>query len=233
MYRGYTASNSEQQFQYYVAPLHPDIVVFLPSETGVALDNLARKAKMLSDVRPRPSWLAQHSVFWGKVEKNIELIKLQRAAHQTKGKLQFADAELVPDLERGVSDFVATAKRAAPLVAGHAQRSAAQDQQPAEQVRAANTALFFLPYMSIEGLLRASAVHQRVVRAASEKLGAMLIDVVDRIPADATHFVDSAHFTSNGSAIMARHVSQALLNAPAMRTVIREHCSDTRMMSPQ
>ena len=223
---GSNAEKSERQFRFYVAPLQPDVVVFLPTEFSAALDNLALKQHLLAGAPEPPSWLVRHSVFWSGVKKNIEIIRLQRGARQERGKLQFADAELVPDMERGISAYVATAGRTAPVVAVVAlDGRLRKDQTSDEQVRAANTALFYRPYVSISGFLRAAEIHRGVVRAVSEKLGAVLIDVGDKVPGDARHYMDSLHFTSNGSAIMAHHVSQSLLQAPAILALVREHCS--------
>jgi hypothetical protein len=202
-------------------------VIVLAGDVNADADDLAQRSGVHNGVHYTPSWLAQHSLLWSKVEKNIEVIKRQRAAHLEAGKLQFDPRTLSRDFEVRLEKLVTTAQgdegRLVVLLAGVGQLRV--DQTPAEQVRAANTALFYMPYMSIQSLIRAREEYNRVIRSVAARTGALFVDPSPSIPGDRVHFSDTSHFQSPGSRIMGEVVSRALLAAPAFRALIERACA--------
>jgi hypothetical protein len=77
-----------------------------------------------------------------------------------------------------------------------------------------------MPYLSIEGILDAYDVYNRVIRRVAERRGAVLIETSDAIPPDSTHYADSVHFTDAGSRSMAERVSSALLSSRSFERVL-------------
>ena len=63
------------------------------------------------------------------------------------------------------------------------------------------------------GKLRHCAAYSDAIRRVATDTGAVLIDDEAKIPGDATHFVDSIHFTDRGSEAMAERIFDALVAA--------------------
>ena len=209
---GSSTKHMKTHFEHHVASLDPDIVVILPGDVNADADDLAALKKSHIGLHYQPSGLAKHSILWSKIEKNLQIIRLQRAAHLSLGKLDFEPEELSRPFEKRLWELVRAVQAKAPLVAvatlsGQLRR----DQTPKDQVHAANTALFYMPYMSINGLLEAREEYNRVVREVGRSAGVLVIDGHDDIPGDMIHYVDSIHFSAAGSRLMAQRVAGALL----------------------
>lgn len=222
---GFSSEHMLSRFEHHVAPLTPDIVVILPGDINSDADDLVERKKLHTGTHYEPSLLAEYSLLWSKIEKNVHVIKLQRSAHLTQGKIRFKSRELSQPFARRLTDLVEGALTAAPVVAvatisGQLRRG----QSPREQTRAANTALFFMPYMSIPGLLNARDEYNRVIAEVAESESALVIGGHDRIPGDRVHYVDSIHFTPTGSRSMAQRVSEALLRSAEVQA-LRNRCA--------
>ena len=218
---GVPGFSSPRMFIYYLAyvsKLEPDIVVFLPTDTSVALSNLARRKHVHTGLPVQPSWLAQHSELWATIEKNVQVIKLQRAAFFPQGKLTFTSEELVaevrPALEAIATQVIQDQRLLAVATVGE-QLRAGQDRK--EQQRAAGTALYSMPYMSIPGLLKAGQYYNEVIAGVAKASDATFIAGHEQIPGTPVYYADTSHFKPAGSRLMAERVSSVLLRAPAVR----------------
>ena len=202
----------------YVSKLEPDIVVLLPTDTSVALSNLARRKHVHTGLPVQPSWFAQHSELWATIEKNVQVSKLQRAAFFPQGKLTFTYEELAaeprPALE-AIAAEVTQAQHLLAIVTVGEQLRAGQDRK--EQQRAAGTALYSMPFMSIPGLLKAGQYYNEVIAAVAKASNAILIEGHEQIPGTPVYYADTSHFKPAGSRLMAERVSGVLLRAPAVR----------------
>src|SRR6266545_4482886 len=69
---GFSSPRILTYYRAYVSKLEPDIVVLLPTDTSGALNNLARRKHVHTGLPVQPSWFAQHSELWGKLEKNVQ-----------------------------------------------------------------------------------------------------------------------------------------------------------------
>jgi lysophospholipase L1-like esterase len=215
---GFSSSRILTYYDAYVSKLEPDIVVLLPTDTSVALSNLARRQRVHPSLPLRPSWLARHSQLWASVEKNLRVIKLQRAAFFSQGKLTFNDDELAAELHPALEAIAARVtqdQRLLAIATVGQQLRAGQDRQ--EQQHAAGTALYSMPFMSIPGLLRAGQRYNEVIADVARAFDAILIQGDEQIPGTPAYYVDAWHFSPAGSRLMAERVSRVLLGAPAVR----------------
>jgi hypothetical protein len=172
----------------------------------------------------QPSWLAQHSELWATIEKNIQVIKLQRAAFLPQGKLTFTYEELAAELRPALEAIAAQVTQDQHLLAIATiseQLRAGQDRQV--QQRAADTALYFMPFMSIPGLLTARQYHNEVIADVARVSNAILIEGHEQIPGTPVYYADANHFKPAGSRLMAIRVSSGLLRAPAVRQLFAAH----------
>src|SRR5205085_4162711 len=115
---------------------------------------------------------------------------------------------------RDLTNLVDTSKRAAPLVAvvklaPHLRK----DQSPDEQVRAAQTSLYYSPFISIPDFLRLYESYNQAITQTASNTGVLLISDEYSIPGTSEYFADSAHFTDKGSHLMAQRVSRELIKS--------------------
>jgi hypothetical protein len=202
----------------YVSQLEPDIVVLLPTDTSVALSNLARRKHVHTGLPVQPSWFAQHSELWATVEKNVQVIKLQRAAFVPQGKLTFTSEELAAEVQPALEAIAAQVIQDQHLLVVATvgeQLRAGQDRK--EQQRAAGTALYSMPFMSIPGLLKAGQYYHEIIAGVAKASKAILIEGHEQIPGTPVYYADTSHFKPAGSRLMAELVSGRLLRVPAVR----------------
>ncbi|HEX2278016.1 MAG TPA: SGNH/GDSL hydrolase family protein [Candidatus Tectomicrobia bacterium] len=215
---GFSSPHMLTYYRAYVSKLEPDIVVLLPTDTSVALRNLARRKHVHTGLPMQPSWFAQYSELWAKIEKNVRMLKLQRAAFFPHGKLTFTSEELAAELRPALEAIAAQVTRDQRLLAvvtvGE-QLHPEQDRK--EQQRAASTALYAMPFMSIPGLLRARQYHNEVIADIARASNAILIEGHEQIPGTSVYYADTSHFKPAGSRLMAERVSAVLIHAPAVR----------------
>jgi hypothetical protein len=95
-----------------------------------------------------------------------------------------------------------------------------REQSAEQQLEAAESALYYMPYMSVEGLLKGYEAYNQAIREVARDTGALLVDGELEIPGDPLHFNDSVHFTDVGSAAMAGRVSAALLASERFRRLL-------------
>jgi hypothetical protein len=100
------------------------------------------------------------------------------------------------------------------------------DQTSEQQTHAAVTSLYYMPYMSINGLLEGYASYNEVVRQVAQESGALLVSDENSIPGDGRHFADSVHFSDEGSLAMAQRVARGLVESSAVRKLVAAKSSD-------
>jgi lysophospholipase L1-like esterase len=221
---GYSVINLFRNLELRVRPLQPDVIVIYEAANDLSADTyeLARRRGLVSDRQGEsPSWLSRHSFLWFLVTKNLTILYRQGHADAGTGKLTFNPRELSRGFRSRLTSLIRASQATAPVVAvstfaWRLRRSLPPD----ERRKAAVTSLYFMPYMSIEGLLEGSEEYNRVIREVAKDTGAILIDGDDRIPPDGIHYTDSVHFTDAGSRVMAERVAASLLGAPSLRALV-------------
>lgn len=219
---GFGTPEMTTRFRHHLAAYAPDLVVILPGDVTNDIQDDLRERGIDPLASVRPSWLAAHSLLWEKIEKNLRVIRLQRSAFQTEGKIPFDADRHAQVFSARLRELVASVQQAGSIpvlvtVTGRIRR----DQSAAEQIRAAGTQLYYNPYTSIPTLLEARDAYNASIRTTAQATGAALVAAQDQIPGDAVHFVDSMHFSAAGSAAMARRVADAMLQSATVAERIR------------
>jgi lysophospholipase L1-like esterase len=218
---GYVLETIRTNWHARVRSLRPDIVVIYEATNELSKDTRAlAKARGLIHATPeaQQSWLARHSMLWFLVEKNLAIRSAQQRAVSDTPRL----TELPPDLTKGFQQRLASwvreiqAEGKLVVLPTFAYR-VRHDQTSDEQLKAAESALYYMPYMSIPALLAGYEAYNRAIRTVARDTGALLVEGELDIPGDARHFTDSVHFTDLGSAAMAKRVATALLDSAALR----------------
>ena len=210
---GYIVAASRKNLKHRVAALEPDIIVVYHATND--LSGEVRQRAIQAGIpgaaqAGRQSWLERHSLLWELVVKNLRVWEVQRDAGHAQ-RLSVDAKELgrwfEPELGALLREAKSTGARVA--VATFSTRLRA-DQAVETQRQAAVSALVYMPFMSIDGLVAGYRRYNDIIRSAAASEGVLLIGDEERIPGDAAHFVDSVHFSDAGSRAMADRVVAAL-----------------------
>jgi len=220
---GYTARSSQKNLEHRVAPLQPDIIVIYhaTNDMSAELRQLAAAKGVTRQAQlEAPSWLSSHSLLWSLAEKNLRIWFAQRKAGANVGRFEVDAAMLGEPFKRDLTALVLAAQKSAKVVVvvTFSARLRAE-QSDEEQLQAAASALYYMPFMTPRGLLAAYARYNEVIRAVARETGALLIEGEQGIPGDAAHFTDSVHFTDVGSRAMASRVSDSLSSYAEVRAL--------------
>lgn len=224
---GYVVATSLENWRRRVAPHKPDIVVIYHATNDLAKDTraLARARGLMAESKEaEQSWLARHSMLWFLVEKNLAI----RSAQQRATSANAARLDNLPsDIADGFRHRLTTLVREVQASGAHVvlptfSYRLRRDQAPAERLKAAESALYYMPYMSTESLLAGYEAYNTAIRKVAQETGALLIEGELTIPGDAAHFTDSVHFSDRGSAVMAERVARALLASGIVQNIGRK-----------
>jgi lysophospholipase L1-like esterase len=213
---GFTTAESLKNLEARVAPLDPDVVVFYEATNDLARDTrqLAEDQGLTFENSKDTSVLAEWSVLWFLLEKNWAFLQRHQAAQSPKTRLTFDPRETSRGFESRLEALVEQAQHEARLVVlvtfSHRMR---REQSDIEKLLASELSLYYMPSLSVEGLLDGFDEYNRVIREVAERRGAVLVGGEDEIPGDEIHFADSVHFTDAGSRRMANRVASVLGSA--------------------
>jgi lysophospholipase L1-like esterase len=233
---GYSTEESLRNLKERVTRLQPDVIVIYHGSNDLSFDTrrLATAQGLFNGRAEDSSWLARRSLAWYLVEKNLQLRSRQNAARAETGRLQFEPRALSTPFELRLRNLVAAAQDVAPVVVlGTFSHHARRDQTPEERLEACNTSLYYMPYMSVAGLLAGFEEYNRVIRAVASERGALLVEVAGAVPGTGQYFADSIHFTDAGAAAVARVMAEALLGSDAFRTLVRRSALTGRTGPPE
>jgi lysophospholipase L1-like esterase len=230
---GYIVESSKRNLEHRVKPLRPDIIVLYEGINDLSRDarRLAESQGILRGSVDESSGLGRWLLTWSLLEKNIRLLARRNAAREGTRQLTFHPPELSKAFHVRLKELVDDARATAPIVAlATISQKVRPGQSPEEQLRNANTHLYYMPYLGVDGILRGFDEYNRVIRQVARETGALLIEDENAIPGDDRHFNDSVHFKDAGSVLMAQRVAGALLSsgtleklfpAPASRAAAR------------
>lgn len=208
---GYVVSNDLVNLEKRVKPLEPDIIIIYDgfNDMSISMKIIAvRQNKRYY----KEGWLEKQSLAYSLIKKNLTILVDQQNAKSGKDRLVFDPKEISRGFRKELTDLIVAGKKTAPIVAVATLSYKMRREQPDEErLRNANTALYYMPYMSTSGLLDAYEEYNRVIREAAKETGVILIENELVIPGDDKHFRDSIHFTDQGSELMAQRVVDSLV----------------------
>ena len=221
---GYSVVASLKNLRHRVAPLEPDIIVIYHATNDLSGNSFGlalRQGIVEERAGSEMSWPSRYSLLWYLVEKNLMVMTAQARSHDRNAMLEFEVEELARPFRDDLTELVRASARVADKVVLITFSTQLREEQTAEDRRKASvTSLFYMPYMSIEGLLEGFASYNDVIREVASAEQVELIEAADVVPGDARHFNDSVHFTDAGSILMAAAVADGLM--PVIESVARE-----------
>lgn len=221
---GYTIRSLLPALEKRVVQFQPDIIVIYEATNDLSANSYQMAHQQ--GVAPRHQeetfgWLARHSLLAYLIEKNLEVMRLQRQANNPSDKIKLDMARLDAEFRQDYQNLVMASEQAAKIVVTVTFSPRLRPQQPPEQRRqAAVTSLFYMPYMTIDDVLTGFAQYNQVIREVAGKYQTLLVGDEDAIPADAQHYVDSVHFTDAGSIAMAHRVARVLIASPMVQALV-------------
>lgn len=224
---GYTTRALLPALEKRVARFKPDIIVIYEATNDLSANSyeLARDQGVVED-RPQVddfNWLTQHSLLAFLVRKNLEIMRRQRLATSSSGKLRLDTARLDAEFRKDYTNLVeASAKIADIVVTVTFAPRLRIEQSPQQRKEAAVTSLYYMPYMAIDDLVTAFAHYDQVIREVAGTHRTLLVGAEDVIPADSEHYTDSVHFTDAGSVAMARRVTDALISSAVLQSLVAD-----------
>lgn len=214
---GFGTKQSLDKLRADVQVLDPDIVVIYHATNDLTSNSrvLARAQGYQSqNVEQRKSWLAQYSVAWDLIEKNLIIWTRQNQITTEKFQLDLELPALSKPFKTDLASLVTASFEIADLVAIATFSTQLRPSQSLKRQReAAVTSLYYMPYMTPQTLIEAFAAYNDVMENVAGETGAVAILGEHSIPGDTTHFVDSVHLTDAGSRLMAQRVAGGLINS--------------------
>lgn len=221
---GYTIRKLLPALEKRVARFKPDVIVIYEATNDLSANSyeLAHAQGVASmHQEENLSWLSRHSLLAYLIEKNLDVIWLQREVTNPSGKIKLDMPRLDAEFRQDYINLVAASQKVAKIVATVTFAPRLRpDQSPDQRREAAITSLYYMPYMTIDNLLEGFANYNEVIHQVSESYGTVLVGDADAIPADAQHYTDSVHFTDAGSIAMADRVSRVLIASPAVQALV-------------
>ena len=236
---GYGVNHSLQNLKYKIAPLKPDIIVIYHTTNDLSSNTfeLAKKKGLVEQQTEQGMlWLSKYSLLSYLVEKNLRLIISQKKAFDQSRKLEFETQEITEPFRNDLNVLVQESKKVSPIVAiATFSVRLRENQSKKDKIEAAVTSLYYMPYMTIDGLIRGYKSYNDVIRSVAHQQNIILIDNNTMIPGDGTHFNDSVHFKDRGSALMARRVFTGLVDASTFESFVEARANNkehSKMISP-
>jgi lysophospholipase L1-like esterase len=147
---GYSVEDSLKDFRLRVAPLHPDVVVIYHATNDLSVDTreLARQRSLFSGRAETHSWLAKYSVIVRLIELNLQIRQRQRKAQAGAARLEYDPVVLSQGFHQRLKELVQAAQKDSPDVAvATFSIKMRRGQTPEQQLRNANSSLYYMPGM--------------------------------------------------------------------------------------
>ena len=239
---GYAINSMQKMLEYRVRPHAPDLVVIYEAANSLASDTrrLAVDRNIVSEKdRHWYSWLVDRSrlaylVYMNAVIWNLRDQDRSGARHRLELGQQELDMLRASYRDRMIL-LIRSAQQSARLVAvATFSFRVRQDNMPPEGSAEAAWMLYNAraTHLTITGLVAAFDAFNAAIRDAAAATGAVLIEGEFDIPGDASHFVDSMHFTDAGSSAMARRIADRLAVNPEVQNLFRNTMPASSLQIP-
>lgn len=221
---GYVSSDNLKNLKHRVLPLKPDLVIYYEANNEIVKDTreLALAEGIVAGSPSRAiATLSRVSLMFDLAYKNLAIARRGTGSSSIRrldtvpadlparfiGTLEEMHRELsTRDIRMLLSTFIVKFRR---------------DQDRAVQVRNADVAFFYMPWMSIDGMLNAIDRYNQAIVDYGLRAGIPVVDDREAIPADGDHFADCMHLLDRGSQAMADRFDRFLRTSGLADRLIR------------
>ena len=205
---GYVADNNLKNLRSRVLPLDPDLVIYYEANNEIVRDTrelAIREGLIGADDREQPAWLSglsRISLLFDLAYKNLAILVRSNARGERRFDRVPAD---LPERFIGVLDQMRDdlERRGIPLVLSTFIVKYRRNQDRATQIANADVAFYYMPWMSIDGLLDAMDRYNAAIIDFGKRAGVPVVDDREAITPDAEHFADCMHLADKGNEAMA------------------------------
>ena len=207
---GFGPRHMLEYFHAYVEQYAPDITFVLTGSYNADLDDQAQQ-QGYHVFQSEQEWLDQYSLLLRKIRKNAEIIQIMRSAFNETNKLQPDWRQLENASKQWLEKMATQLKDAGTAVVFITIASRIrQDLPETEQLAAARSQLYYIPYVTIPTLIKVRELYNETIIATAQKFDTLLVADADSIPPTNDYFIDSSHFTAKGSRRMSERVIEQL-----------------------
>jgi len=215
---GYVSADNLKRLQHHVMALNPDLVIYYEANNEIVKDTqelAIQRGLIPPDGGRQSAWvtsLSKVSLMFDLAYKNLAIIA--RSRDDRTGKIDEVPRNL-PERFLATLDKMRSvlALRGVPLVLSTFVVKYRRDQDRATQIANADVAFYYMPWMSIDGMLDAMDVYNAAIVEYGKRAGLQVVDDRFSIPPDTEHFSDCMHLLDKGNEAMAERFARALVNA--------------------
>jgi lysophospholipase L1-like esterase len=203
---GYVAADNLKNLRHRVLPLNPDLVIYYEANNEIVRDTreLALRQGLITTGGRSPlvTTLSRYSLMFDLAYKNA--IILARGRGGPAQKIDRVPREL-PERFIGLLDQmrIELDRKSTPLMLSTFLVKYRRNQDRATQMTNADVAFYYMPWMSIDGMLDAMDVYNQSILDYAGRQHLAVVDDREAIPPDAEHFTDCMHLADKGAQAMA------------------------------
>src|SRR5262245_5540395 len=204
---GYTATENVKSLTHRVLPLDPDLAIYYEGNNEIVKDTrqLAIERGLIApaDSRSVARAISRYSLLFDLTYKNLAILYGRKNA-ATSAKIDTIPREL-PRHFIGLLDDMRQqlAAKDVPLVLSTFIVKFRRSQPRETQIANADVEFYYMPWMSIDGMLDAMDTYNAAILDYAARDGLPVVDDREAVPADAEHFSDAMHFLDDGAEAMA------------------------------
>jgi len=208
---GYVSTDNLKNLRSRVLQLDPDLVIYYEANNEIVKDTqeLALKQGLITGGR-EPEYvrtISRYSLLFDLAYKNLAI--LWRSHASAAGKIDKVPPDL-PNHFIGVLDEMRTtlAAKNIPLMLSTFIVKYRRNQDRPTQIANADVAFYYMPWMSIDGMLDAMDVYNQAILDYAKRENLPVVDDREAIPPDAQHFTDCMHLGDKGAEAMAERFAR-------------------------
>ena len=211
---GYVAEDSLKNLRYRVLPLNPDLVIYYEAHNEIVRDtkDIAIRDGLVGSRGAQSAFvtrLSNYSLTFDLVYKNLAILSHRRDTAERKID------QLPPELPNrfiGVLDQMRTEleQRDIQFLLSTFLVKYRRNQDRATQIVNADIAFYYMPWMSIDGLLNSVDLYNQAILDYAKRANLPVVDDREAIPPDTEHYSDCVHMLDKGSELMADRFAKYL-----------------------
>lgn len=203
---GYVAADNVKVLEHRVLPLDPDLVIYYEANNEITNDTqklaIQRGLSTTAGRSPVATQLSKYSLMFDLAYKNLTIFSGQRRAAADKMD------RVPPDLPNHFIGELDTmreqlAKRNVPLMLSTFLVKYRRNQDRQTQIANADVEFYYMPWMSIDGLLDAMDTYNGAILRYAREHNLPAVDDREAVAPDAEHYSDCMHFRDAGAEAMA------------------------------
>lgn len=210
---GVPGTGTEKVLLHYkanVAKINADLVVLMTDDSNGVFNDLAKRQGVSLTKHSKKSILAQYSLFWEKLEKNMDVEREKRLLVNKKSALTYTEDSVTEFYRATMANLINEIKNddALPVILGYGQQYRPNNN---ESIDALATAVYYMPYMAKDDFNVISTFYNNANQQLAEKLNVPFIPWEYGVEGSAENFKDSRHFSQQGSLMLGRLIASQLI----------------------